>query len=454
MTLIVFVALIAAFAVALRRSPGRALLDVYLPVLLLIPSTFHATISTSPNFNQLAVLAIVLVALPRCLRVWRPSVCDAAIVALVMAVATSEYINAGYKEAQNLTFVMLTSAAMPYFAARWLIPAERLDVAAARRIVLLLAGVALVNIWEFRFGVNLFHALPGRLFPGQGEGWVTTFRYGVARTAGPFSHAILAGIGLVVAFRLQRWLEAGGHWEPRFRALPWLPLGKARALTLVLACGVGMTLARGPWLGALAGALMVSVSRARRPRHMLAWIGFALAAGGIAVWLGLRAYLDVQPGQAMTMSQESALYRKELMDRYVDIVLQHLALGWGRNTWPKVPGMPSIDNYYLLLSLMHGVVSTALLLFLMVWCAARLLRRGLADVEAGTGGSDHALSFAFLGILVAIFVSLGTVYLGESMMPLFYFVLGWAEGHLQTPAAAAAPLREHASQPPFRAVIA
>ncbi len=470
MTLIVFAALIAAFVQAVRRTPGHALVTVYLPVLLLIPSTFHATVSTTPNFNQLAIVAIALVALPRHIGRWRPSVADIAIVGLVVGVACSEYTNAGYKEAQNLTFVMLTSAALPYFVARRVIPHERLHVAVARRIVMLLACVTIVNLWEFRFGVNLFHAIPGMFFPGQGGGWVTTFRYGVARTAGPFSHAILAGVGLVIGFRLQRWLEAGGHWEPRFARLPQLPIGKARAISWILAAGVVMTLARGPWLGAVAGAMLVAVGRSKRPKRMLAWAGIGLVVSGAAVWGALSVYLDVKPGQVMTMSQESAMYRRELFDRYLSIAIDHAALGWGRNTWPKVPGMPSIDNYYLLLTLMHGLVATGLLAFLLVWCSARLLRLGVADaarrrdgMSGAAGAAPNSLAFTFAGILIAVAISLGTVYLGEAAMPLFFFIVGWAEGYVLCPetvgvnggAGEAGEVGESASAVrPFRGVIA
>jgi hypothetical protein len=464
MTLIVFVALIAAFVVAVRRTPGAALVSVYLPVLLLIPSTFHASVSTTPNFNQLAVIAIACVALPRYLRSWRPSVADLAIAAFVVAIACSEYQNAGYKEAQNLTFVMLTSAALPYYIARLVIPGERLHVAVARRIVGLLACVAIVNVWEFRFGINLFHAIPGVFFSGQGLGWVTTFRYGVARTAGPFSHAILAGIGLVIGFRLQRWLEQGGHWEPHFRRLPNLRVSKARLITLILAAGVAMTLARGPWLGAAAGALLAAIGRAKQPKQMLTWVGILLVAGGATVWVGMNAYLDVKPGEAMTMSQESAMYRKELFDRYLSIAMDHAALGWGRNTWPKVPGMPSIDNYYLLLTLMHGIVGTGLLLFVIVWMSARLLRAGLdglSRARSSTGSPDQPndLSFTFLGILIAVAISLGTVYLGEAAMPLFFFIVGWSEGYLHAPDIVASQAvrpkveRERPHDMPFRDVI-
>jgi hypothetical protein len=138
------------------------------------------------------------------------------------------------------------------------------------------------------------------------------------------------------------------------------------------------------------------------------------------------SYLDVQPGMARTMSQESALYRKVLIERYVDIAIDHAALGWGRNTWPKLPGMASIDNYFLLLSLMHGLVATGLLLFVFAWQGTRVFRRGLAEPH-----DSNSLALTFAGIFLAVFVTLGTVYLGEQVMPALFFLLGWSEAYLQ-----------------------
>jgi hypothetical protein len=132
---------------------------------------------------------------------------------------------------------------------------------------------------------------------------------------------------------------------------------------------------------------------------------------------------------AITASQESALYRKVLMEKYLDIALEHAWLGWGRNTWPKVDGMESIDNYYLLLSLMHGLPASALLLGLMLWMAVRLLRHGLTEPSG-----HNSLSFCFLGMIISVIVSLATVYLGENVLPALFFVLGWAEGFLRDPA--------------------
>jgi hypothetical protein len=452
MSMVVYLALVAAALVALRHGPGRALLVVYLPVLLLIPDGFRAITPglPDPNFNQAALIPIVAVALLRYARRWRPAPMDGLIVVFAVWVGTSDYMARGYDDAQNLMFSMLFSVLAPYFVARWVIGAEGLDVAVARRFVIIVFGVALVGVWEARFGYNPFHALIGPLFPGQGKGWVTTFRYGLARVAGPYSHAILAGIMLSVAFILQRWLQSAGHWEPRFERFKALPWPKARVITAVLVVGMLMTVARGPWLGAAVAVAILAVGQAANRKRALRIAAAVLTVCAVAGAWVLNDYLDIKPGAAMSMSQESALYRKVLFEKYFDIALESAWFGWGLTTWPKVRGMASIDNYYLLIALMHGVPAMLMLVTMLLGSAAQCVRRGLAEPPG-----SRSPAFAFAGIFVAVFVALGTVYLGEQVLPTLFFMLGWAQGWLQiggrvSVGSIALPL---ATAPRFRSVI-
>lgn len=450
MSLVVYLALIAAAVLALQKSPGRALLVVWLPVLLLVPDGFRAITPglPDPNFNQAAIIPIVAVALLRYGRQWRLAPMDGLIVLFAAWVGWSDYMARGYADAQNLMFSMLFSVVAPYVAARLVIPAEGLDVAVARRFVILVFGVAVVGVWEARFGFNPFHAFIGVLFPGQGTGWVTTFRYGMARVAGPYSHAILAGIMMAVAFSLQRWLQAGGHWEPRFARLPALPVAKARVITGALFAGMLMTVARGPWLGAAVAAAVFAVGQARDRRRALHIGAAVLAVTALAGAWVLNDYLDIKPGAAMTMSQESALYRKVLFEEYFDIAMAKAWFGWGLTTWPKVHGMTSIDNYYLLLSLMHGLPAMGMLVLMMLGTAAQCVRRGLSE-PPGT----HSPAFAMAGVFLAIFVALGTVYLGEQVLPTLFFMLGWAQGWLRSPGSTTAATAPAAPARRFRHVI-
>ncbi len=429
MQYIIYLALLAGLAAVLRMPPGRAFVAVYLPALLLLPDTFHAITPglPDPSFNSAAILPIMVAAFVAYAPTWRPSVADLLVAGYTALVAYSEYVNAGYSEAQNLMFGALTQVAGPYFVARWAIDAEGLHVAMARRFSILVFAVAIVSLYEFRFAWNPFLVLGERLFfPGQGLGWGTTLRHGLVRIAGPYAHAILAGILMIIAYRLSRWLEWGGHWEPKFRWFPALPSTKGRVISAMLVIGSLMTVARGPWLGAVIGAIFVNVARFKRRQRALIIAAVTLIAVAVPGYVGFQAYIEVKPGVDMTMSQETALYRKVLFEKYVDIALERAVLGWGRNTWPKLRGMESIDNHYLLLALMHGVVAAALFGALLVWMGVRLVRKGLAEP-----GGVNSLAFTFAGIVVAVAISLVTVYLGENAVPAVFLILGWAEGYIQ-----------------------
>jgi len=254
-----------------------------------------------------------------------------------------------------------------------------------------------------------------------------------------------------VAYRLNRWLQWGGHWEPKFRRLPALPGSKAGVITAMLFLGALMTVARGPWVGAVVAAAVAAVGRAKDRRRALMISGAVLTLGALAGAVALNNYLDIKPGTVMTMSEESAMYRKVLFEQYFAIAVDHAWFGWGLTTWPKVPGMESIDNYYLLLSLMHGLPATLMLVFLMLGSVVQCVRRGLAEPR-----ENNSPVFAFAGIFIAIFVSLGTVYLGEQVLPILFFTLGWAQGWLKSGGSLAVVGAGPAAvtrRPPFRGVI-
>jgi len=428
MHLIIWLGVVAGLIAVVRYSPGKALVWMYVPVLLIVPDTFHAITPglPDPSTNVAVMIPIFFATLAAYARYWKPSVADLLVLAIAGVMTYSEYVATGYSEAQNLLAGTLFQIVAPYLVARLAIEREGLHVELAKRIVIIVFGIALIGLFEFRFGWNPFLVLPENVFRGQGLGWVTTFRHGLARVAGPYAHCILAGMMMIMAYRLNRWLEWGGHWEPKFERFPWLPFSKGRLITLGLLLGSITTIARGPWLGGIIGALLVNAGR--HPNRKMAFM-FVLAGTlliAIPGYLGFQAYLDVKPGVAMSLSQETAMYRKVLFEKYFAIAMDHAWLGWGRNTWPKIPGMASIDNYYLLLSLMHGVLTTSLLLVLITWMSVRLFRKGMS--ESPESGS---LAFTFLGIIIAFFISLVTVYLGENVVPAFFLILGWAEAYIR-----------------------
>jgi len=429
MQYVIYLGLVASLVALSKMSPGKVLLVLYLPILLLVPDTFHTSIPGipgHPSANVAVMIPLFIVTMVAYSRYWRVSVADALVISIGCLMAYSEYTNAGSTEAINMLYGVLFQIIGPYLVARLAIDREGLHVDVAKKVAFILFILALVGTFEFKFGVNPFLVYGERLFPGQGLGWVTTFRYGFARVAGPYAHCILAGMMMAMAYRLSRWLEWGGHWEAKFKSFPNLPWSKGRIISMGILAGSVMTFARGPWLGGLVAAVFVNAGRHVKRKQAFIIGSITLILLAIPGYIAFQTYTDLKPGMEMTMSQETAMYRKTLFEKYYNIALDHAWLGWGRNGWPKVPGMSSVDNYYLLLSLMHGVSTMLLLVTVMLWMSLRLFKKGMSEpVEV------NSLAFTFLGIIIAFFVSLVTVYLGEGVVPAFFLLLGWAEGYVQ-----------------------
>lgn len=312
--------------------------------------------------------------------------------------------------------------------AKGLIEPMGLRIAFARKFVMLLFLISVISVYEFRFGRTPWPMLLGRFFPGQDDGWVTTFRWGFARVAGPCGHAILAGLIMIVGYRIHRWLAWSNIWELKSRRMPSLPVSKTTALTIGLLGGVLMTMVRGPWLGGCLGALLTLVGRSKNRKLALWVILGGMVAVGVPVGITAYQYASVGRANAKDTSQETAAYRKELLDKYIAVAEEKLVWGWGTNGWPKVDGMPSIDNYYLLVTLMHGVVSLGFLLAILLTLIVRLTLRGMSEPMPALPGSS--LPFTLAAILVAIMVTIATVFMGGQVVPIFALISGWSEGYL------------------------
>lgn len=442
-----------ALIVALQRGSALAFLNVYIPVLFLLPTYYrwYAPGLPDPSFHHAAIIPIALIWVLRDAHGFRFSLMDAVVVMFAFMVGLSEYIAAGYKEAQNLIIDLIAAVILPYFLAKALIAPKGLAVEAGKRIVLCLFAVAVVSVWEFKMGYTPWAMILDKFFPGQNN-WVTTFRWGFTRVAGPFGHAILAGIIMVVGFRLQRWLQWRGHWEDfrLFGRNRFFGFSAAFIISWGMVAGVIMTMVKGAWLGAVGGAAVMAIGRSRRPGPTLLVIAVLAISVSIPGFLWLKSWAGVGRENAKSVTQETAAYRWELIDEYWDIAIEHAALGWGRNTWPKVPDMPSIDNYYLLLVVMHGVPALALLWFTFVWMPVRLMIRG---VRAPPKSEIRLLTFTLASIYAVYFIALATVYLGSQTIQLFFIITGWAEGilvyRMREPSSEAAPARV-ASGGPFR----
>lgn len=430
MNAVAFIPGILAVIWLIRKSHREAYLDIYLPSLLLLPGWCRCVLpgAPDPTFHEAAILPVAAAFFWRAAKKWRFSPTDFLVLAYALIIGYSEYRNAGFSDAQNLMFDMIAAGLFPYMLAKGIVEANGMRVAFVRRFTWLMAILAWILTYEFKFAFNPYRRVFDHFFPGQGDGWVTTFRYGFARIAGPFGHAILAGIVFMIAYRLQRWLQHSGHWEPHFRMVR-TRFTKAQMLTASLLGGLVMTMVRGPQIGAVIATVISFMGRGPNPKRRALIVTAVTLTVGIPAAIEAYGYAAVGRAAALTASQESAAYRKELIDKYVGIAMEHSMFGWGRNGWPRVSGMPSIDNYYLLLALMHGVPAVILLVTILVSLFVRLMRNGFRAAPSRPQGDS--LSFTLAGVFAGVIFAILTVYMGDNVIPIFFTLVGFAEGYLQ-----------------------
>lgn len=447
-TLITGVPGVIALIVCFRRGPAAALLDVYFPALLLLPDYYRWFFTGHLTFSETAILPIAVFFAIRHWREWKWSFTDLIVVALTVIMAISEFVNSGFLEARNLALDLVCVWILPYALAKGLIAPQNLQTLLAKRIAVLLTLVSVVGVYEFKMASNPYQRILGPLFPGWNV-WVTTFRYGLPRIAGPYGHAILAGMILVAGYRITRWLDWSGNWPGR---VPLLPISKVRFCELWIVAGIVMTLCRGPWIGAGVAAIGVTLGRARNRQRSMVLALIALMLVAAPTYYAVRSYVSVSREAAVSESQETAAYRVELMQTYVSVVEQRPTWGYGRD-FPRDGSMNSIDNYYLLLALTHGVYALLTLIILFLWMPIRLARFGARLPREDPSAS---LAFTLMGVYLAFAVALATVYLGLQGIPLLLTVTGWGEGMLLAPqlVTGRAPLRVPLARFSFERVMA
>ncbi len=429
---ITYLAGVWAYNVAQKQSVNKAFIWVYIPILLLLPEYYKAITPglPDPSFSQTAAIAVFTVFVMKGAKGYRFSITDVVVGFYAFCVSFSEFLASGYADAQNLMFTQLTSVLIPYILTKSLVEPFNLRHEFAKSFVICLSIVFLCNLYENKMGANLWSLILGRFFPGQGEGWMTTFRFGLARAAGPYGHCLIAGIVMAVGYRLQRWLHWSGAWPKKmkiFSMIPWLTPGQI--FTVMIFGGVFSTLGKGQWLAGIVATGIVIIGRSKK--RLLA----IYAVLGVLVFIGIPAliaffkWISVGRYNATDDNQETAAYRYDLVIEYMDIAAQKLWFGWGLMQWPKVLGYPSIDNNFLLVYLNHGLLAVTLLLGMMFGMMGTLIWRGLQQPFAEPPGSS--LAFTLAAIYLMYIIAVATVAMMGQSATIFFIITGLSAGYLQ-----------------------
>jgi len=433
MDMIILIPGITSLLVLARWGLRASFLYVYLPVLLLLPMYFVLRFPHLPplTFTDTAILPIGIVLLAQGLPGWRLSWTYFLILGLALSAGLAEGVNSIAENGGLQLFSAITNIVFPYMIGRQLIEPHGAEpdkapgtrVLFTRRLVVLLALVALISVYDFLSGISTSQLLWSRFFPDQTIEWPQQVRWGFGRIAGPFAQAILAGMMFLCGLGYCLWLRrADAAWGQR-RLVAGLPFAvKGLLLTGVIA-GLLMAQSRGPWFGALMMLGIAWLARARSvKRGALILLALVIAASAVGIVFGSK-YTAGSRLKAHDEEQENAIYRRELLDNYLPLVWQRPLTGWGITSYPSVGGQKSIDNEYLLLAVTEGLPGLALFLMISIATCARLLQL----LRGATNADDRLLLFTHLGVLVGLLTTVASVYLGLEVQILFYLIVGWIQ---------------------------
>ncbi len=454
MAAIILIPALACWAVLAMSSARKALLSVYLPALLLLPQYYVIRLPHLPPiaFADAAILPLGVALVLEALRRWHWSWMDLWVLLFAFCAGLSEALstelsNGDWTQLFTAKFaaserlgtqianggLMLVSGiltmVLPYMAGKLLIEQEAAGQHEMRkkliaRVAVLLSVVAGLSVFDFLSGRSLWQRLARPLLGRyQDQVWAPQMRWGFGRIAGPYGHAILAGMVFLMGLVYCLWLRnADRNWGAR-RLVDALPF-TVRGLTLsAIVAGLLMTQSRGPWVGvglAVVFAMLTRYLPVRRAVMVFAAFCAVFAAGALYI---ANRYTDKAMRQASSEAQRNAIYRRQLLASYAPFVVQRKAFGWGITTTPAPGGQVSIDNEYLLLTVQEGFVGLGVFLAIVAGNAVKLVRM----IAQPIANDERMLAFAHLAVLIGLTTTLATVFMGGQVVMLFFLFTGWVQ---------------------------
>jgi hypothetical protein len=426
-SLLAIIFLIPFFLSLFYLIKGRsdlAFLNVYLPCLFLLPSYYFIRLPHLPAQSAaewaLFPLGIVLLFARRS---WPPlRRMDLWVALFMLSLGASELLReTSPKDGLAVFANTFLDMFFAYLVGRCLIEPD-LRVPTVKRIVLLILCLTPAVAWEYRMGQNIWIDGAHRVFHFE-VGSFVQIREGHARVQACFGHAILAGIMFFIVFLLNTSL-GDINKRDKLRLGPlFSSLERYHVPAILLLLFLFLTRSRGPMIAAAVGYSILQIPKFRNIKIGTAVVALLLVMAGALAIRYFNKYTSVTEASNSDEEQSSAAYRRELATNYKRILETGGWLGWGVLSFPKVPGQPSIDNYYLLVQLSQGKVG--LYLFLLI--AAESLFGAGRSAFTFRARESRFFAFVCVGALAGLFLSLYTVYLGDQVVQVCFLLLGWSQ---------------------------
>jgi len=242
-------------------------------------------------------------------------------------------------------------------------------------------------------------------------------RMGIMRTTNLFAHPILYG-------------TIGAIFFP-FIVLLTIYKFKLRNLIMSIAILIGMvsTLSSAPLLSVAFQGMTAVLTRFWSGGKRF-WFGFGfIALSGVILINSIsnRGFFAILISY-LTFNPITGYYRMLQWEHSMDDIINHPLFGIGLHDWTRPDWMnSSIDSFWLLMTLQHGIIASFLLLFLCLYAVFHVLNR----LHKHHPASRWMIQSWILAFMSLILIGFTVDYFGK-IQPLFFFVLGsigWARNY-------------------------
>ncbi len=389
----------------------------YLPLMLLVPAFLTMD---GPGIPPLAFYTAGFLPFLLDRGFWRTAITDAhwidTFIYVFIAIAClSELVNLNFASSRQVLFLQVLTLWGPYIAIRRVILEGLHELNIARAITIAMALIGIYGLYTFRFGINHYLTLRN-MWPYYVPlpGLAVWPRWGFFRAAGPFMHPITAGIAFGFALPLALWL-----WRSRAKLPRWLDLATLLATTV----GVLTTISRGPVLGALTALVIYLMGESRHRVTLFGSAGLLLLFLSVPGSFKVAEYFDATRSTATNAEQETAIYRRDLVLNYVEVVKKRPWLGYSFTQVPIIEDQSSIDNDYLFVALQWGVIALLAMVMTMLCPIFSMIWLGtLPEMDPVQRGQTWALCGALVGCLF----STSTVALVAPITTIMGLFAGWS----------------------------
>lgn len=393
----------------------KVFLWMFFPGLLAVSTAYYFPLPGLPdlNFFHFASLPIMIWWLFYGIKEHEVSTMDVLVFGYALTTICSEFLTMGAKDGINIVIDRFLQIFMPYLLVKHFFRYHHLRIPVLKMMVAIGAVLALLSPPELKFDIAitdpLFWIWPENTrLPGL-------TRFGLVRVAATFTHPILAGLMWAFFSLFAVYLHNQRAWRSK-----WV----SRGMVFLNLAGLMLSISRGPMLGLAAGFIVLYVGWNRNRAKALTLVLTLVVLLSPPVVMKFVEYISIDRFNAVTREQESAAYRRELFENYIDVIKESPWIGYGIEGVPVVGNQRSVDNQYLFISLRHGVFAFAFFIGLTFYIAGRLTLYGWRHPP---DHSDGRLAWVLIGCAVVWFVTLATVWMGAQSEQMIFLVAAMAD---------------------------